>query len=104
MPVHLSRSLHSSAAGGYFEKAMIAELVLAASKTPRNVESIQSRFLYFREEPIGRAYESRRVGAAFTAVVVLLAAFMVVVGTSLRLIRVAWGIETVLEAYKAEQV
>ena len=81
---------------------MIAKLVLAASKTPRGVESIQSWFLYFREEPIGRAYESRQVGTAFTAV--LLAAFMAVVGTSLRLIRVAWGIETVLEAYKSEQV
>ena len=84
------------------EKATIAELVLAASKTQHGVDSVHSWLLYFREEAIGRAYESRQVGTAFTTVI--LAAFMAIVGTSLRLIRVAWGIETVLEAYETEQV
>ena len=92
------------------EKAMIAELallnnnikVLTASKTQHGVELILSWFLYFREESIGRAYESRQVGTAFTTV--LLAAVMTIVGSSLRLIRVALGIETVMEAYGTEQI
>jgi hypothetical protein len=67
-----------------------------------SVAPIQSWLLYFREEPIGRAYESRQIGTAFTTL--LLIVFMAIVGSSLRLIRVAWGVETVLEAYKTEQV
>ena len=86
--------------GSFDEKAAIAKLVLAASKTQHGVRSIQSCFLYFHEEPIGRAYESRQVGAAFATV--LCAAFMAIIGTSTRLIRVAWGIETVVQAAQKE--
>lgn len=82
------------------EKATIAELVMAASKTQHGVRSIQSCFLYFQEEEIGRAHKSRQIDTASSTV--LLAAFMGIVGTSTRLIRVAWGIETIVQAVQKE--
>ena len=83
------------------EKATIAELVLAASKK-KHAEPLQPWLLNFREESIGRAYESWQVGTAFTAVTSVVVGS--VVTASLRLIRVALGTETTPGAYEAHQI
>ena len=84
------------------EKATIAELVLAASKTKPFAEPLLPWLLNFREESTGRAYDSRQVGTAFTIMTSLAVAG--IVGASLRLIRVALGTEITPGAYEAHQI
>jgi len=90
------------------EKATISELVLAATKHVAEqihvgrLVWLSPWLLHFREKSIGRAYESRQIGTAFT--VVILSAFMAIVGSSVRLIRVSLGTETAPGAYEALQI
>ena len=85
------------------EKDTIAELVLAASKANNNApEAFHPWLLYFYEDSVSLAYESRQIGTAF--IVLVLACISAIFMTSIRLIRVAFGVETAYGAYGMLQI
>jgi len=85
------------------EKAIIAEMVQTASKIHKvTTEAFEPWLLYFHNEAVSQAFESRQVVSASNIGVI--SAILVVLCCVLRLSRVALGIELAFGAYGTMQI
>jgi hypothetical protein len=85
------------------EQAIIAEMVQTASKIHKGTtEAFEPWLLYFHNEAVGEAFESRQVVSA--SKIGVISAILVVFSCILRLSRVALGIEIAFGAYGSMQI